>query len=80
MLGNGGATCFWDIAAFSLVRDRAQHLAFGEFSAKFAKVTRTRRSWATPVVIKADPGTLPTRPPRPDVDVYAWAQNETRPA
>src|SRR5437764_9360568 len=39
VLGNGGSTAFWDIAAFCLVRDRAQHLAFGEFSAKFADVT-----------------------------------------
>ena len=39
ILGNGGATAFWDIAAFGLVRERAQHLAFGEFSAKFASVT-----------------------------------------
>ena len=40
VLGNGGATAFWDIAAFGLVRDRAQHLTFGEFSSKFAAVTK----------------------------------------
>ena len=39
VLGNGGATAFWDIAAFGLVRERAQHLTFGEFSSKFASVT-----------------------------------------
>ena len=39
LLGNGGTTAFWDAAAFGLVRERAQHLAFGEFSSKFAKVT-----------------------------------------
>ena len=39
ILGNGGSTAFWDIAAFGLVRGRAQHLAFGEFSSKFASVT-----------------------------------------
>jgi phosphoserine aminotransferase len=33
ILGNGGSTAFWDIAAFGLVRAKAQHLAFGEFSA-----------------------------------------------
>src|SRR5579872_1224791 len=38
-LGNGGTTAFWDAAAFSLIRDRSQHLSFGEFSAKFASVT-----------------------------------------
>ena len=26
VLGNGGSTAFWDIAAFGLVRERAQHL------------------------------------------------------
>src|SRR5215468_2296292 len=36
VLGNGGATAFWDAAAFGLVRRRALHLTFGEFSTKFA--------------------------------------------
>ena len=36
ILGNGGSTAFWDIAAFGLVRERSQHLAFGEFSASSA--------------------------------------------
>ena len=35
VLGNGGSTAFWDAAAFGLVRERALHLAYGEFSAKF---------------------------------------------
>src|SRR5690606_15324466 len=38
LLGNGGTTAFWDAAAFGLVRQRSQHLSFGEFSSKFAKV------------------------------------------
>ena len=38
VLGNGGTTAFWDIAAFGLVSDRSLHLSFGEFSSKFAKV------------------------------------------
>ena len=41
-LGNGGTTAFWDAAAFGLVRERALHLTYGEFSAKFAKVTGGR--------------------------------------
>ena len=36
VLGNGGATAFWDIATFGLIRERSQHLSFGEFSSKFA--------------------------------------------
>src|SRR5690554_877344 len=39
ILGNGGSSVFWDAATFSLVDKRAQHCAFGEFGAKFAKAT-----------------------------------------
>ena len=35
-LGNGGTTAFWDAAAAGLVRERALHLAFGEFSSAVA--------------------------------------------
>ena len=41
VLSNGGTTAFWDAAAFGLISGRAQHLSFGEFSAKFANVTRS---------------------------------------
>ena len=41
-LGNGGATAFWDAACFGFVERRALHLAFGEFSQKFATVTERR--------------------------------------
>ena len=29
ILGNGGATSFWDAATFGLVEKKAQHLTFG---------------------------------------------------
>lgn len=77
VLGNGGATAFWDIAAFGLVRDRAQHLTFGEFSSKFASVTRKAPFLGEPTVIASDPGTLPSPKAEAGVDVYAWAHNET---
>ncbi len=32
ILGNGGATAFWDAAAFGLVSQRALHLTYGEFT------------------------------------------------
>ena len=41
-LGNGGTTAFWDAAACGLVRSRALHLIYGEFSSKFATVTAGR--------------------------------------
>ncbi|HKX69479.1 MAG TPA: phosphoserine transaminase [Intrasporangium sp.] len=77
ILGNGGSTAFWDIAAFGLVRDRAQHLSFGEFSSKFAAVTQKAPFLGDSSVIKADPGTLATPRAEAGVDVYAWPHNET---
>ena len=77
VLGNGGSTAFWDIAAFGLVRDRAQHLAFGEFSSKFASVTTKAPFLGDPTVITSEPGGRPEPRAEAGVDVYAWAHNET---
>ncbi len=77
VLGNGGSTAFWDIAAFGLVREKAQHLAFGEFSGKFAKVTDGAPFLAPSSIVQGEPGTLPTPYAEDGVDVYAWAHNET---
>ena len=59
MLGNGGTTAFWDIAAFGLIRERSQHLTFGEFSSKFAKVAKKAPWLGEPTVITSEPGTHP---------------------
>ena len=77
VLGNGGATAFWDIAAFGLVRERSQHLAFGEFSSKFATSTKAAPWLADPSVITSEPGSLPEPVAEEGVDAYAWAHNET---
>jgi phosphoserine aminotransferase len=77
-LGNGGTTAFWDAAAFSLVDQRAHHLTFGEFSAKFAKVTDGAPFLGPSVVESADPGDAPAVQAVADgCDVVAWAHNET---
>jgi phosphoserine aminotransferase len=82
-LGNGGATAFWDAAAFGLVERRALHLAYGEFSQKFATVTKGAPFLADPLTIAADPGDAPdpgaVGPAAADAgaDLIAWAQNET---
>ena len=77
VLGNGGSTAFWDIAAFGLVRERAQHLAFGEFSAKFGSVTSKAPFLGESTIIKAEPGSLATPSAEAGIDVYAWPHNET---
>ncbi|MEV5496495.1 phosphoserine transaminase [Nonomuraea fuscirosea] len=77
VLGNGGTTAFWDIAAFGLVREKSQHLSFGEFSSKFATVTKKAPWLAEPSVIKAEVGTHPAAVAEDGVDVYALTHNET---
>ena len=76
-LGNGGTTAFWEAAAAWLVRERALHLAYGEFSAKFAKATAAAPFLADPIVIEADPGDAPAPAADPAADAIAWAHNET---
>jgi phosphoserine aminotransferase len=77
VLGNGGTTAFWDAASACLVRERALHLTYGEFSSKFAACTRGAPFLADPIVIEAEPGDAPA--PRADsaAAVIAWAHNET---
>ena len=77
VLGNGGSTAFWDIAAFGLVRERAQHLSFGEFSAKFGSVTQGAPFLGDSTIVKAEPGGLASATAEAGVDVYAWPHNET---
>ncbi|HET9719342.1 MAG TPA: phosphoserine transaminase [Solirubrobacteraceae bacterium] len=79
-LGNGGTTAFWDAATCGLVRERAMHLTYGEFSSKFAASTRGAPFLADPVLLEAEPGDAPDPgevPPGAGADVVAWAHNET---
>jgi len=77
MLGNGGATAFWDAAACGLVRQRALNIVCGEFSQKFSSVLAGAPFLGDPIVVSSDPGDAPTPTGNPDVDVIAWAHNET---
>jgi len=77
VLGNGGATAFWDAAAAGLIRERSLHLTFGEFSSKFANVAAGAPFLADPAVIEAEPGDAPDPVADPTCDVLAWPQNET---
>lgn len=77
LLSNGGTTAFWDIAAFGLIREKSQHVTFGEFSSKFAKVSKGAPWLADPSVISSDPGTHPLPVTEDGVDVYALTHNET---
>jgi phosphoserine aminotransferase len=77
VVGNGGATAFWDAAATGLIRERSLHLTFGEFSSKFAKVAAGAPFLQDPIVIEAEPGDAPQPEASPEADVLAWPHNET---
>jgi phosphoserine aminotransferase len=77
VLGNGGATAFWDIATYGLIRQKSQHLSFGEFSSKFAAAAAAAPWLDDPSVIRSDPGSRPVPVAEEGVDAYAWAHNET---
>lgn len=77
VLGVGGATQFWEVAAFSLIDRRSQHLVCGEFSAKFAAVARGAPHLDDPSIEEAEPGSAPSADPAADVDTFALIHNET---
>ena len=77
VLGNGGATTFWDIATFGLINSKSQHLVCGEFSSKFAEAARNAPHLAVPHVIESPAGTRPHAVAKAGVDTYCLVHNET---
>jgi len=77
VLGNGGSTAFWDVATFCLIKEKSQHLVFGEFSSKFASGVKSAPFLGEPTVISADPGSHPEAVAEAGVDAYALTHNET---
>jgi phosphoserine aminotransferase len=77
VLGTGGTTAFWEVATFSLIRDKAQFASFGEFGAKFAKAVADAPFLAEPTVFKAEPGSAPALRAEDGVDAYCTPHNET---
>lgn len=77
VLSLGGATAFWDAAIYGLIEQRSGHFTCGEFSSKFAKAAVAAPWLDEPMVVAAEPGTVPQITALTDVDVLAWAHNET---
>lgn len=76
VLGNGGSTAFWDVAAFSLAETKAQNLVHGEFGNKFASALSA--PWLSkPTVLNGEPGSRLELQAEAGVDIYAYPQNET---
>jgi phosphoserine aminotransferase len=77
LLGIGGSTSFWDAASFGLVEKKSTHIVIGEFSSKFAEVTRAAPHLDDPQVCETAPGETPVCPDSVEGDVYAYPHNET---
>ena len=77
VLGNGGASGFWDAAAFGLIERASQHLKFGAFSSKFVGVVSGAPHLEEPDVIESQRGTHPVPSPSDRIDLYALTHNET---
>jgi len=77
VLGNGGSTVFWDIATFGLIRNRSQHLVFGEFSSKFAEAAAAAPHLGTPTIVSSETGGHPEAVAEGGIDLYALTHNET---
>ena len=77
LLGNGGATAFWDSAAFGLIERVSQHLSFGVFSSKFAQAVVGAPHLDPPEVIESEAGAHPLPRPSDRIDLYALTHNET---
>ncbi len=77
VLGNGGSTAFWDVATFSLIRERSAHLACGEFGAKFAAAAAAAPFLVEPEIRVAPNGSAPPHEAIAGVDAYAYPHNET---
>lgn len=77
VVGNGGASTFWDVASFGLIHRRSQHLVFGEFSQKFADIVSACPHLDDPIVVSAESGTVPEFVESTEVDTVCLTHNET---
>ena len=77
VLGNGGATAFWDTACASLITRKAAFGVYGSFSEKFAIEAERTPFLEQPEMFRSDPGTYRLPELTEYVDTYCWAHNET---
>ncbi len=79
ILGNGGTTALWDALIAGVIRERALHLSYGEFSSKIASGVKQAPFLADPIIVEAPAGDAPDpqAAAQHDADVITWAHNET---
>lgn len=82
VLGNGGATLFWDVVCCSLTIRRAAYGVFGVFGEKAARASANAPFLADPLVLAANPGGVAVpgvtqKTDLSDIDLISWPHNET---
>ncbi|MDU0968809.1 MAG: phosphoserine transaminase [Actinomycetaceae bacterium] len=77
VLGNGGATAFWAIAAACLVEHQAACAVYGSFSGKCAKEMEKAPHLDQPRRVEAPLGSFTPLTATEGADAYCWAHNET---
>ena len=76
VLGNGGSTAFWDVAAYSLAEGNSQALVHGEFGAKFAKALSAPFLGSVDIQ-KGEVGSRSELVAASGIHTYVYPQNET---
>ena len=76
VLGNGGSTAFWDVAAYSLAEGNSQALVHGEFGAKFAKALSAPFLGSVDIK-KGEVGSRSELVATEGINTYVYPQNET---
>jgi phosphoserine aminotransferase len=76
VLGNGGSTAFWDVAAYSLAEGNSQALVHGEFGAKFAKALSAPFLGSVDIK-KGEVGSRTELVAAAGVNTYVYPHNET---
>lgn len=77
VLGNGGSTAFWDIAAYGLIERRSRHAVYGAFGRAFVDVVRAAPHLRPADVVEAAFGEFVSLDPASGIDAYALIHNET---
>ncbi|KFI68397.1 phosphoserine transaminase [Bifidobacterium magnum] len=77
VLGNGGASAFWDVICANVITRTAAVGVYGSFSQKMATSIVSAPFLNDPVIYESAPGTYRIPDFTPEADTYCWAHNET---
>lgn len=77
LLTNGGASLMWDAASFSVIKNKSAHAVYGEFSSRFAAISKKAPHLDEPLIVEAQPGIAAYLKTDSSVDTYCLTHNET---